>query len=94
MAEGESLPEQDLTAAYQLAVPSGIRDVLARKEFAEQLTTRFKLDICPDKHTLLALKMNPSINTQIDGPNLSGKAAMAEMMMAEYIHRPLVPRLP
>ena len=36
MAEGESLPEQDLTAAYQLAVRSGIRDVLARKEFAEQ----------------------------------------------------------
>jgi hypothetical protein len=36
MAEGESLPEQDLAVAYQLAVRSEIRDVLARKECAEQ----------------------------------------------------------
>jgi hypothetical protein len=55
-----------------------------RKVFAKQLTTRFALDSTPDKHTLLALKMHPAINTDKDGPQLAGKQAKGEMMDAEY----------
>lgn len=55
-----------------------------RKEFAAQLTTRFALSTTPSKHVLLALKMNPSINTTATSPLLVNKAAMAELMKAEY----------
>lgn len=55
-----------------------------RKEFAKQLTTRFSLSTTPSKHVLLALKMNPSINTSATSHLLVGKAAMAELMKAEY----------
>jgi hypothetical protein len=55
-----------------------------RKELVSQLTTRFALDTTPNKHVLLALKMNPSVNTATDSPQLDGKAAKAEMMDAEY----------
>lgn len=55
-----------------------------RKIFAEQLTTRFHLDSTPDRHTLLALKMHPAINTAPDGPQLAGKQAKGEIMDGEY----------
>ena len=55
-----------------------------RKEFASQLATRFKLDTTPNKHVLLALKMNPSINTDSSAPLLKDKSAMEEMMVGEY----------
>jgi hypothetical protein len=55
-----------------------------RKELATQLNTRFRLDTTPNKHVLLALKMNPAVNTTVDSPQLSGKAAKAELMEAEY----------
>lgn len=55
-----------------------------RSIFAAQLAERFKLDSTPDKHTLLALKMHPAINTDLDGPQLRGKSAKAELMQGEY----------
>ena len=51
---------------------------------AAQTTVRFKLDSTPDEHTLLALKMNAGINTEVDGPQLQGKSAKAELMQAAY----------
>jgi hypothetical protein len=56
-----------------------------RSVFAEQLTMRMKLDSTPDVHTLLALKMHPAINTLVDGPQLKGKPAKAEIMKGEYV---------
>ena len=55
-----------------------------RKELAQQLTTRFDIDTTPNRHVLLALKMNPAVNTSADGPQFAGKAAKWEMMQAEY----------
>lgn len=55
-----------------------------RTVFASQLCDRFHLDSTPDKHTLLALKMHPAINTALDSPQLLGKSAKAELMQAEY----------
>ena len=55
-----------------------------RKELASQLAHRFKLDTTPSKHVLLALKMNPSVNTESHSALLAGKCAMEEMMIAEY----------
>ena len=55
-----------------------------RKLLATELTTRFQLDTTPNTHVLLALKMNPSVNTNADSPQLKGKAAKAELMEAEY----------
>ena len=55
-----------------------------RKEFASQLTERFDLDGTPDRHVLLALAMNPSVNMTVDSPQLAGKGAMFELMDAEY----------
>ena len=55
-----------------------------RKELASQLTTRFCLDTTPSKHVLLALKMNPSIDTGPDSKQMAGKTAKFEMTEAEY----------
>ena len=57
---------------------------LFRIELAAQLTKRFRLDTMPSKHVLLALKMNPAVNTQVDGPTLAGRFAVAELMDGEY----------
>ena len=48
-----------------------------REIYARELTKRFMLDVTPDEHTLLALKLNVSINTNLDGPQLMGKSAKA-----------------
>ena len=55
-----------------------------REVLAKQLTKRFELDTTPNKHVLLALKINPSVNTNPDSPQLKGKAAKAELMQAVY----------
>ena len=55
-----------------------------RKEFAAQLTKRFNLDSTPTKHVLLALKMNPSLATGPDSPQMVGKTAKFELMEGEY----------
>ena len=41
-----------------------------RKELAAQLTTRFSLDTTPSKHVLLALKMNPAIDTTCESKQM------------------------
>ena len=56
-----------------------------RKELASELTKRFQLDTTPSKHVLLALKMNPSIDTSADSSQMLGKAAKQEMATSEYI---------
>ena len=55
-----------------------------REVLSKQLSKRFQLDTTPNKHVLLALKINPSVNTNLDSPQLKGKAAKAELMQAEY----------
>ena len=55
-----------------------------RKELAAQLTTRFQLDVCPNRHVLLALKMNPAINTSTTSLLFTGKSAMGDLMNGEY----------
>ena len=56
-----------------------------RKELANQLSSRFALDTTPSKHILLALKMNPSVDTSAaEGSQFVGKVAKWEMMQAEY----------
>ena len=45
-----------------------------RSVLAEQLEMRFKIDGTPDNNTLLALKMDPSVNTSAeDGIFPSGR---------------------
>ena len=55
-----------------------------RKVFAQELTNRFKLDTTPSDHILLAIVLNPAVNTDPDGPVLEGKAAKAAMMTGLY----------
>ena len=58
-----------------------------RRIFAEQLELRFKVDGTPDKHTLLALKLDPSVNmTQEDGI-FSKRTAAQLLMVGEYCRR-------
>jgi len=38
----------------------------------------------PDRHTLLSLKMNPSLDTSVTGALLTDKAALIELMENEY----------
>lgn len=56
-----------------------------RQVFAEMLTSKFQIDVTPDEFTLLALKMSPSINTTLDGPQLRNKSAKAEIMHGVYV---------
>ena len=55
-----------------------------REILVKELTERFELNTTPNKHVLLALKMNPSVNTKPDSPQLNGKVAKGELMQAEY----------
>ena len=55
-----------------------------RKELASQLSSRFALDTTPSRHVLLALMMNPFVDTSAEGSQFSGKVAKWEMMQAEY----------
>ena len=62
-----------------------------RRIFAEQLELRFKVDGTPDKHTLLALKLDPSVNmTQEDG--IFSKRTAAQLLMVGEYRRWLVRR--
>ena len=55
-----------------------------RVELVNELNKRFELNTMPNRHVLLALKMNPSLNTKPDSPQLLDKSAKAELMSAEY----------
>ena len=56
-----------------------------RTLFAEQLDKRFQVTGCPDKHVLLALRMDPMLDTSSTGKIVEGKRAMLQLMEAEYI---------
>ena len=58
-----------------------------RRIFAEQLELRFKVDGTPDKHTLLALKLDPSVNTTQEDGIFSKRAAAQLLMEGEYRRR-------
>ena len=55
-----------------------------RRIFAEQLELRFKVDGTPDKHTLLALKLDPSVNTTQEDGIFSKRTAAQLLMVGEY----------
>ena len=57
-----------------------------RSIFAEQLDLRLKVKGCPDKHVLLALRMDPTVDTSPTGKIVNGKAAMLQLMDAEHLH--------
>ena len=82
----ELVSGRDATETWKETNASSLKPMFKtfRKEFASELTTRFTLDSTPDKHTLLALAMNPSLNTTSSSPLLTDKRAMYEMLVAEY----------
>jgi hypothetical protein len=51
---------------------------------AEELKTRF---LKPTKYTLLALKMNPSVDTSDDGELFHDKAGLKDIMTSHYNNR-------
>ena len=74
--------EGDWKETHTSAVPGMFK--VQRRIFAEQLELRFKVDGTPDKHTLLALKLDPSVNmTQEDGI-FSKRTAAQLLMVGEY----------
>ena len=58
-----------------------------RSVLAEQLEMRFKIDGTPDNNTLLALKMDPSVNTSAEDGIFSKRTATQQLMMGEYRRR-------
>jgi hypothetical protein len=81
--------EGDWKETHASALPNMFR--VQRRIFAEQLELRFKVDGTPDKHTLLALKLDPSVNTtQEDG--IFSKRTAAQLLMAGEYRRRLVRR--
>ena len=55
--------------------------------FAEQLELRFKVEGTPDKHTLLPLKLDPSVNTTQEDGIFSQRQAAQLLMDGEYLRR-------
>ncbi|KAK3234306.1 hypothetical protein CYMTET_55430 [Cymbomonas tetramitiformis] len=53
----------------------------ARNLIRDEVKARF---MRPDRHTLLAIKMNPSLDTTATGTLLNGKVALIELMDNEY----------
>ena len=53
-----------------------------RKLLATELTTRFQLDTTPNTHVLLALKMNPSVNTNADSPPACSEGALLFLLLS------------
>ncbi len=58
-----------------------------RRIFAAEIEKRFKVDGTPDKHTLLALCMDPSVDTSDDQGIFATRHAAQELMMGEYRRR-------
>ena len=72
--------EGDWKETHTSALPVMFK--VQRRIFAEQLELRFKVDGTPDKHTLLALKLDPSVNTtQEDG--IFSKRTAAQLLMVQ-----------
>ena len=57
-----------------------------RRIFAEQLELCFKVNGMPNKHTLLALKLDPSVNTTQEDGIFSKRTAAQLLMVGEYCH--------
>ncbi len=47
----------------------------------------FQVDGTPDKHTLLALKLDPSVNTTVEDGIFSSCTASQQLMVGEYRRR-------
>ena len=63
-----------------------------REIFAKQIEDRFKVKGTPDKHTLLALMMDPSLDTTEETGIFADRPAAQTLMVGEY-HRRLLRRL-
>ena len=77
--------EGDWKETHTSAVPGMFK--VQRRIFAEQLELRFKVDGTPDKHTLLALKLDPSVNTTQEDGIFSKRTAAQLLMVGEYRRR-------
>lgn len=54
---------------------------------AQEMELRFQVDGTPEKNTLLALKLNPSVNTISKDGIFSSHTAAYQLMMCEYRRR-------
>jgi hypothetical protein len=60
---------------------------LQRSIIAQELESRFQVDGTPDKYTLLALKLDPSVNTTVEVGIFSSRTASQQPMEGEYRRR-------
>ena len=77
--------EGDWKETHAAALPNMFK--VQRRIFAEQLELRFKVEGTPDKHTLLALKLDPSVNTTREDGIFSQRQAAQLLMGGEYRRR-------
>jgi hypothetical protein len=77
--------EGDWKETHAAALPNMFK--VQRRIFAEQLELRFKVEGTPDKHTLLALKLDPSVNTTQEDGIFSQRQAAQLLMGGEYRRR-------
>jgi hypothetical protein len=78
-------PDGDWKEAHTSTFPSIFK--MQRSFFAQELESRFQVDSSPDKNTLLALKLDPSVNTTVEDGNLPSRTAAQQLMMGEYRRR-------
>ena len=77
--------EGDWKETHASALPNMFK--VQRCIFAEQLELRFKVHGTSDKHTLLVLKLDPSVNTTQEDIIFSKRTAAQLLMAGEYLHQ-------
>jgi hypothetical protein len=75
--------EGDWKETHTSALPDMFK--VQRRIFAEQLELRFKVDGTPDKHTLLALKLDPSVNTTQEDGIFSKRTAAQRWLVSTVV---------
>jgi hypothetical protein len=85
MVVSGTTPDGDWKEAHTRTLPSMFK--MQRSIFAQKLESRFQVDGSPDKNTLLALKLDPSVNTIVEDGNFSSRTAAQQLMMGEYRRR-------
>jgi hypothetical protein len=75
----------DWKEAHTSTLPTKFK--LQRSIVAQELESRFQVDGTPDKHTLLALKLDPSVNTTVEDGIFSSRTASQQLMEGEYLRR-------
>ena len=81
----------DLESVSNIGQPRGSCRVAGERRWpaaaGERLKSRFQVDSMPDKHTLLALKLDPSVNTTVEDGIFSSCTASQQLMVGEYRSR-------